>query len=137
VRRKTRVVFVENRPETLGYILTAVEEDGFAIAVWRSTSEALKGLESGPVPDVLVLDLAMRGRAEEAAGSDYGGLEVARHIREIRNLRTPIVYLTALPFSAAHAATRELEGVIGREPIIVMKPAMSTDVLQAIRRALK
>lgn len=79
------VLVVEDEPKLAAYLKRGLEEQGYAVDVVHSGTEALAWSESVPF-DLIVLDILLPG---------VDGVTVCRELRR-RDVRTPILMLTAL-----------------------------------------
>ena len=91
----TKVMIVDDEPQTRRVLRTALVSFGFEVTDAKSGEEALEGLRHGN-PDLILLDLKMPG---------IGGLETCRLIRETSDV--PIMIVSAS--QAEHEKVEALE----------------------------
>src|SRR5690242_21313267 len=70
------ILVVDDEPSILRYLRTLLEVESFRVETASSGEEAIKRLQGGPVPDVVLLDVLMPG------GMD--GLQTLEQLREKR-----------------------------------------------------
>ncbi len=84
---KRTVLVVDDTPDNLS-LLSALLKDEYKVKVANSGARALQILESGPLPDVVLLDVMMPG---------MDGHEVKRRMRDDDRLReVPVIFVTAM-----------------------------------------
>ncbi len=94
-----RILIVDDEPATIKILSSALPPD-YEVLFDVSGTDALARLESGDVPDLILLDVKMPG---------MDGYEVCRRIKSERETRAiPIIFITAS--SDAESETRALEG---------------------------
>lgn len=81
------VLLVDDSPESLGFITTALEGAGVTVLVARS-GEAALGIAQRVVPDVVLMDAVMPG---------LDGFETSRRLKTMATLaHVPIIFMTGL-----------------------------------------
>jgi DNA-binding NarL/FixJ family response regulator len=81
------VLLVDDSPESLGFLTTALEEAGVTVLVARSGEAALKIVER-VTPDVVLMDAVMPG---------LDGFETCRRMKALASLTpVPIIFMTGL-----------------------------------------
>jgi CheY-like chemotaxis protein len=95
MRQQTNILVVEDEPMISEMISEALEEDGFAVHVAASASEALRHLVAGGQVDVLFTDIDLPGAMD-------GGALAAR-VRELRP-EVPVVYASGKANGVRHIA---------------------------------
>lgn len=123
--RPTLVLVVDDFPETIDILAESLQARGFGVTLSLSAEEALRRLldESEPLPDVIVMDLAM---------PRVDGLEATRRLKAVaRTGHIPVVLYTAhrgpeLDVAAARAGCASVVG----------KPASAANIVAAIEGAL-
>jgi CheY-like chemotaxis protein len=78
------ILLVDDDPDTLAAGRDALTEHGFRVTTARDGAEAMRAVESGPLPSVIVLDINMPG----VDGPAFA-LELRQHLRHV-----PLVVLT-------------------------------------------
>lgn len=81
------VLLVDDSPESLGFLTTALEEAGVTVLVARS-GEAALGIVQRVVPDVVLMDAVMPG---------LDGFETCRQLKAMTPLtHVPVIFMTGL-----------------------------------------
>ncbi|MBU6422636.1 MAG: response regulator [Chloroflexota bacterium] len=93
--RERSVLVVDDDPDTLSAERELLRENGFEVMLARDGAEAMRAIEAGPPPSVIVLDIQMPG----VDGPAFA-LELRRHLRHV-----PLIVLTGAP-DARHEADR-------------------------------
>lgn len=83
-RAPLRILLVDDDPDTLTAEREALDDHGFSVITARDGAEAMRALEAGPPPSVIVLDINMPG----VDGPAFA-LELRQHLRHV-----PLVVLT-------------------------------------------
>ncbi len=81
-----KILLVEDEPAISSFIKKGLEENGFEVAQAFDGEMGLRLAERGDY-EVIILDLILPG---------MNGLELCKHLRTERDLKTPILMLTAL-----------------------------------------
>ncbi len=115
-----RVLVVDDEPQVLRLLRTALGERGYDVSVAASGEEALATIERR-LPDVIVLDVVMPGMS---------GLEVCRAVRERSSV--PIIVLSARGEERDKVAALDL----GADDYLT-KPFGMEELLARIRVALR
>ncbi|MFM2050304.1 MAG: hypothetical protein RL682_795 [Pseudomonadota bacterium] len=86
-RRRATILAVDDVPENLSILMDILGED-YHMAVANSGARALKIIESGKIPDLVLLDVMM---------PDMDGFEVCRRIKSNpATAEVPVIFLTAM-----------------------------------------
>ena len=93
--RERPVLVVDDDPETLAAEREVLAAGGFHVVVAHDGAEAMRAVEAGPPPSVIVLDIQMPG----VDGPAFA-LELRQHLRHV-----PLVVLTSAP-DPRHQADR-------------------------------
>lgn len=81
------VLLVDDSPESLGFLTTALEDSGVTVLVARS-GEAALGIVGRVTPDVILMDAVMPG---------LDGFETSRRMKALAKLtHVPIIFMTGL-----------------------------------------
>jgi len=119
---KRTVLAIDDTPDNLS-LLTAVLKDQYKVKVANSGARALQILQSGPLPDVILLDVMMPG---------MDGYEVLRRIREDERTRElPVIFITAMTM-----AEDESRGFEAGAVDYITKPISPPTVLARVRTHL-
>ena len=106
---------VDDAPDTLGFLVDALEAAGYGVLVARSGEAALQSLE-WVIPDAILLDALMPG---------LDGFETCRRIKALpERAHVPIIFMTVLSETAHIVAGFEAGGVD-----YVVKPVKIDEVL--------
>ncbi len=89
------ILIVDDDPDTLAAEREVLREQGFQVVIARDGAEAMRAIEAGPPPSVIVLDIQMPG----VDGPAFA-LELRQHLRHV-----PLVVLTSAP-DPRHEADR-------------------------------
>jgi DNA-binding NarL/FixJ family response regulator len=109
------VQVVDDAPDTLGFLVDALEAAGYGVLVARSGEAALQSLE-WVIPDAILLDALMPG---------LDGFETCRRIKaQPERAHVPVIFMTALSETAHIVAGFEAGGVD-----YVVKPVKIDEVL--------
>ena len=109
------VQVVDDAPDTLGFLVAALEAAGYSVLVARSGEAALAGLEL-VIPDAILLDAMMPG---------LDGFETCRRIKQSpERAHVPVIFMTALSETSHIVAGFEAGGVD-----YVVKPVRIEEVL--------
>jgi len=82
-----KILVVDDNRDAVAVIRLPLESRGFEVDVAFSGKEALKRLEEGSLPDVVLLDIMM---------PSMSGLEVLEHVRSCaRMAEVPVIFVTA------------------------------------------
>jgi DNA-binding response OmpR family regulator/DNA-binding CsgD family transcriptional regulator len=114
---ETRLVVqvVDDAPETLGFLVVALEAAGYSVLVARSGEAALDSLEL-VIPDAILLDAMMPG---------LDGFETCRRIKQLpERAHVPVIFMTALSETSHIVAGFDAGGVD-----YVVKPVKIEEVL--------
>jgi DNA-binding response OmpR family regulator len=85
--RRDIVLVVDDSPDTLNFLTTALREAGFMVLVAVDGDSALSVIE-GVTPDIILLDAVMPGT---------DGFETCRRLKQIPNVaHIPVVFMTGL-----------------------------------------
>jgi DNA-binding NtrC family response regulator len=95
MQRQSHILIVEDEPMISEMVSEALAEDGFAVHVAATASEALRYLLAGGQVDVLFTDIDLPG------GMDGGAL--AARVRELRP-ELPVVYASGKANGLRHVA---------------------------------
>ena len=127
-----RILVVDDEPEFLGSLGQLLLNSGNQVVIAHSATDAIQMLEEGHGFDVVLLDLLM----PSWTGNSFGGIEVAVHVRQVLQDGTGIVYFSAAERLSYYHQIRELESLVGRDPILVTKPARLTTIIEALKMAV-
>src|SRR5579875_1992066 len=116
------VLIVDDDPTQRRLIQAVLEREGFAVAQADGGDAALARLQSGLIPDVIILDLIMPGRP---------GLEVLKEMRA-RGMTAPVIVLTAT--GGVDTVVQAMQA--GAQDFFV-KPASPERIIVSIRNALQ
>ena len=83
IRRRTRVLLVEDEPLISDLAVEALEEQGFVVEVVSNAFDALRRLASGRTIDILFTDINLAGGVD--------GVELARRARQLLP-DLPVIY---------------------------------------------
>jgi DNA-binding response OmpR family regulator/DNA-binding CsgD family transcriptional regulator len=109
------VQVVDDAPDTLGFLVDALEAAGYGVLVARSGEAALQSLE-WVIPDAILLDALMPG---------LDGFETCRRIKALpERAHVPVIFMTALSETPHIVAGFEAGGVD-----YVVKPVKIDEVL--------
>jgi CheY-like chemotaxis protein len=116
------ILIVEDEGLIALHLTELLEKSGYRVAGSAFSGETvLKDLESGPLPDLILMDIALGGALD--------GIETAREIR--RRSPIPVVFLTA------YSNQNRIDEAAAVSPFgYLTKPVMEKDLLAAIRSAL-
>ena len=72
----SRVLIVDDEPESLHYLISGLEASQCEVEVARHGLAALQRVQQDPMPDLILLDMVMPG---------MGGLETLERLRQVRS----------------------------------------------------
>jgi len=122
-RERDIVLLVDDAPETLRMLSTALETDGFTVLVATDGAGALSRLEH-VTPDVVLLDACMPG---------MDGFETCRRLRERPGMASvPILFMTGLG-----ETDRIVEGLDAGGNDYLVKPVLPAELSARIRAHLR
>jgi len=122
-RERDIVLLVDDAPETLRMLSTALESDGFTVLVATDGASALNRLEH-VTPDVVLLDACMPG---------MDGFETCRRLRERPGMASvPILFMTGLG-----ETDRIVEGLDAGGNDYLVKPVLPAELSARIRAHLR
>jgi len=98
--------------ERVGYKVMAPEYSG---------ENAVSRIRSGPIPDVILMDIGLSGEMD--------GIQTAQEIRKLA--RVPIIFLTAYSDDSRIRGARQISSYG-----YLLKPCMEHDLVNAIENAL-
>lgn len=117
-----KLLLVEDEPEILSVLCTALSLEGYTVEAAKSGDEAARIFESNRDFDLVVTDIVMPGELQ--------GTTLSHHLRDIRpNL--PMVFMSGY----ASEATVHGNGLRPQD-IRLMKPVRKRDLVDAIEHAL-
>jgi putative two-component system response regulator len=121
--KKPVILIVDDTPDNL-MLLAALLQDLYTVKAANSGDKALRIIEAGPLPDLILLDIMMPG---------LSGHDVARQLKaEPRTREVPIIFLTAL------ASTEdETRGLLMGAADYITKPISPPIVLARVDTQLK
>ena len=119
---KRTVLVVDDTPDNLS-LLGGVLKEAYKVKVANSGARALELLQSGPLPDIVLLDVMM---------PEMDGHEVLARMREnARTREVPVIYITAMSASGDEQRGFELGAVD-----YIAKPISPPTVLARVRTHL-
>jgi adenylate cyclase len=119
---KRTVLVVDDTPDNLS-LLGGVLKEAYKVKVANSGARALELLQSGPLPDIVLLDVMM---------PEMDGHEVLARMREnARTREVPVIYITAMSASGDEQRGFELGAVD-----YITKPISPPTVLARVRTHL-
>ena len=119
---KRTVLVVDDTPDNLS-LLGGVLKEAYKVKVANSGARALELLQSGPLPDIVLLDVMM---------PEMDGHEVLRRMRDNpRTREVPVIYITAMSASGDEQRGFELGAVD-----YIAKPISPPTVLARVRTHL-
>ena len=119
-RQRTRILAVDDDPQTLGYVRDALSEAGYAVTVTGDPEMVLRLMEEDK-PHLALLDLMLPGT---------DGIELMEGILDVAEV--PVIFLSA--YGRDDIITRAFE--MGADDYIV-KPFSSTELVSRIQAALR
>ncbi|HWE76638.1 MAG TPA: response regulator [Stellaceae bacterium] len=118
-KRQDRVLVVDDSPETLSFLMDALENAGLMVLVATDGAAALASLEQ-ITPDVILLDAVMPG---------LNGFETCRRIKQNKLVaHVPVIFMTALS-ETEHV----VEGLKAGGVDYVTKPTVVDELLARIK----
>ncbi len=118
------ILIVEDEQDLIETLEFSLQREGYTTRCARTGEEALKALESGTQPDLVLLDLMLPG---------VSGTEVCRQLRAQNKTRAvPVIMLTA--------KAEEIDRVVGFEvgaDDYVVKPFSMRELLLRVRAILR
>lgn len=118
-----KILVVEDEIHIQRLTRIVLEKGGHTITCASSGEEALKSLESGDVPDLILLDIMMAG---------IDGLQVLRTLKQNpRTAKVSVIMLTAIAQEAV-----VLKGIQLGAKDYIRKPFHPSDLLDRINRLL-
>ena len=122
-RSEVSILVVDDEPVNLG-VLNSVLQPYFNVRVARSGAEALRVAVTGPLPDLVLLDVMM---------PEMDGYEVLSKLHELPECRDiPVIFVTATDTSASEQYGLELGAVD-----YITKPFSEAVVLARVRTQLE
>ena len=118
---RTRILVVEDDPQTVASVRLYLEHAGFGVSVAADGREALERASASPAPDLIILD-RMLPRVD--------GLTVCRTLRETSQV--PIILLTAKT-----GEEERLEGLDSGADDYVSKPFSPRELVARVRAVLR
>jgi CheY-like chemotaxis protein len=91
IKQLRRVLWVDDHPENNAFERVGLTKRGVDVVEALSTNEAIRKLESGAAPDVIVTDM---GRHEDGVDTPEAGLATIKAVGE-RNPAVPVVVYTS------------------------------------------
>ena len=117
-----RMLFVDDEPSLVEYIVELFEEDGFEVTAEASGGEALERIKADPGAfDVIITDQTMPVLL---------GTELARAIRGL-NADVPILLCTGFSDQMAEAALED-----GSVTEVVQKPVRALELIDRVRNLI-
>lgn len=121
--QKLRVLIVEDEPHLAKLLRTFLSLDGYVAHVAGNREEILKALRTGPLPDLVLLDVAL---------PDADGFQVLNAMRQHPALRAvPVIMLTAKDNRDA-----VLKGLTGGATGYITKPFEMDVLMKAVTTVL-
>lgn len=118
-----KILVVEDEIHIQRLTRVVLEKNGHTVTCASSGEEALKALETGDVPDLVLLDIMMAG---------IDGLQVLRTLKQSpRTAKVSVIMLTAIAQEAV-----VLKGIQLGAKDYIRKPFHPTDLLDRINRQL-
>ncbi len=116
---RTRILLVEDDPDIAEAMVEILHDGGYDVVPARNGSEALSKLESGPLPDLIFLDLMM----PQMDGAEF------RHeqLKSDRIKDIPVVLCSAVHNLAARAQALGVAAWL-------LKPTTPDKVLEAVQQ---
>lgn len=119
------VLVVEDDRQLADTLKSFLELDKFHVVVLYGGREAIEKIQTGPAPDVVLLDIMM---------PEVDGFTVLKAIRTNESTKkTPVVIFTAL----ADAATLKTANALGATWVFVKAQMSPAELAPAIKRVLK
>ena len=118
-----KVLVVEDEPEVLSLVLTILEDSGYRVSTAISGDDALKMIESGLVPELLLTDAVLPGKLNGAKLAD----EILKRIPSLK-----VLYMSGYTENAIVHGGRLDPGIL-----LLQKPFRRADLLRKVKQALK
>lgn len=116
---KATILVVDDSPDTRNLIITLLEND-YKLMVANGGEEALKLLQSGTVPDLIMLDIMMPGMS---------GYDVCRQLKaDSSTCNIPVIFISAMAGEGNEAQGRAL-GAVG----FLTKPLDPRNVIAQVK----
>ena len=119
------ILVVDDDPDTLTYLTTVLEDNGYATVSAKDGTEALSRIEETP-PDLVALDIAM---PEKSGVAVYRALKEGDHLKHI-----PVIIITGISeeFEKFISTRRQVPPPEG----YISKPVDSDQLLKMVRDLL-
>ena len=119
------ILVVDDDPDTLTYLTTVLEDNGFATVSAKDGTEALRSIEE-EAPDLVCLDIAM---PEKSGVAVYRALKEGDHLKHI-----PVIIITGISeeFKKFISTRRQVPPPEG----YISKPVDSDQLLKMVRDLL-
>lgn len=116
---KATILVVDDSPDTRNLIITLLEND-YKLMVANGGEEALKLLQSGRIPDLIMLDIMMPGMS---------GYDVCRQLKaDSSTCNIPVIFISAMAGEGNEAQGRAL-GAVG----FLTKPLDPRNVIAQVK----
>ncbi len=119
-----KILVIEDEPDLVDVLEYNLKREGYEVSAAMNGAGALKLLDAGPLPDVVLLDLML---------PDMQGVDICRHIRNDKRTRNvSVIMLTA--------KGEEIDRVVGFEvgaDDYVVKPFSVRELLLRIKAVLR
>lgn len=90
------IIWIEDDADIIDPVVRPLELAGFEILRIPTASEALASIEQIRAADLILLDVILRPGNTEREFSRYSGLDILKELREVHQIKTPVVALTVV-----------------------------------------
>ena len=126
------IAWVEDDYDVIKPVVYPLEKAGYRIINFLNTNEALGNLEQLQLADLILLDLLLPPGSNGRDFGDYPGIRFFRELREVHQVKTPIVVFSVL---SQADLLEELKNLGAAD--IVRKPVLPSELKERVERVLE
>lgn len=126
------IAWIEDDYDVIHPVVFPLEKAGYQIVNFHNTKDALDRLEQIRQTDLILLDLLLPPGADGRDFGDYPGIQFFRELREVHQVRTPVIVFSVL--SQSHIL-EELKKLGAAD--IIRKPVRPSELKERVERVLE